>query len=171
MAEVRQASPHFECHFVLWPLHVRQAEEVGIKPTLKMLKLGFMYSKIAQDLFFPGNMWVFFSCTTLSVRAVQASLDLTSLRNEKILTKTGSSAVLAVIETMQLGSEHECPIKRSIPSRQRSEFTKRGGGGAGKERNIRKRRKPVGNRNNLSNSQGNNQLFGLEAVPQESAQY
>ena len=170
MAEVRQASPHFECHFVLWPLHVRQAEEVGIKPTLKMLKLGFMYSKIAQDLFFPGNMWVFFSCTTLSVRAVQASLDLTSLRNEKILTKTGSSAVLAVIETMQLGSEHECPIKRSIPSRQRSEFTKRGGG-AGKERNIRKRRKPVGNRNNLSNSQGNNQLFGLEAVPQESAQY
>ena len=51
MAEVRQASPHFECHFVLWPLHVRQAEEVGIKPTLKMLKLGFMYSKIAQDLF------------------------------------------------------------------------------------------------------------------------
>ena len=122
---MRQASPHFECHFVLWPLHVRQAEEVGIKPTLKMLKLGFMYSKIAQDLFFPGNMWVFFSCTTLSVRAVQASLDLTSLRNEKILTKTGSSAILAVIETMQLGSEHECPIKRSIPSRQHSEFTKR----------------------------------------------
>lgn len=125
--------------------------------------------------FFPGNMWVFFSCTTLSVRAVQASLDLTSLRNEKILTKTGSSAILAVIETMQLGSEHECPIKRSIPSRQHSEFTKRGGGGAGKEWNIRKdirkRGKPVGNRNNLSNSQGNNQLFGLEAVPQESAQY
>ena len=121
-------------------------------------------------------MWVFFSCTTLSVRAVQASLDLTSLRNEKILTKTGSSAILAVIETMQLGSEHECPIKRSIPSRQHSEFTKRGGGGgAGKEWNIRKdirkRGKPVGNRNNLSNSQGNNQLFGLEAVPQESAQY
>eukprot|EP00435_Cladocopium_sp_Y103_P035035 s2071_g9.t1 len=34
---------------------LRQAEEVGIKPTLKMLKLGFVYSKIAQDLC-TGNM-------------------------------------------------------------------------------------------------------------------